>query len=269
MYSIIFPEINPVLLSIGNIEIRWYGISYALGIIIAYYLVNRMNSKSNILNKEALDSLMLYSSLGIIIGGRLGYVIFYNPEWIIYEPLRIIKTWEGGMSFHGGLIGMVIAIYVLCYKHNISTLATYDLLSCVAPIGLLFGRIANFINGELYGKITNVEWGVIFPNTDGMPRHPSQLYEAFAEGILMLCLLLPLYQINSIRDRKGTISGLFLIAYSTIRITIEEKFREPDYMINIDILKQQFSIGQALSLPMFLVGICLIWKALKYDKNAH
>lgn len=263
MYTILFPNINPILFNIGALHVKWYGLAYVVGLLLALLLIKKINNlhKFKILNEGALDNLIFYGALGIIIGGRLGYVVFYTPEWIIHNPIQILKTWEGGMSFHGGVIGVLIATFLLCKRYASDFLATLDIIACVVPIGLFLGRVANFINAELYGKIATVPWAIIFPNTEGMPRHPSQLYEALGEGLLLFFIMNFLYNIfirkNIIQKYKGILSGLFLINYGLIRIVIEE-FRESDYTLSITLFDHILTSGQTLSLFMILFGFIMI-----------
>ena len=193
--------------------------------------------------------------IGIIIGGRLGYVIFYNPDYYLNNLLEIFKLWNGGMSFHGGFIGVVFAVIYSSKISKIAILILSDLIAIVAPIGIFFGRLANFINGELYGRITNHSFGMIFPNAGNSPRHPSQLYEAFFEGFLLFIIMLLFIKFTNILNKKGLITALFLSCYGSFRFIIEF-FREPD--ANIGLLYFNFSMGQLLSLPMIIVGLYFI-----------
>ena len=210
----------------------------------------------------------MHAIIGIILGGRVGYIIFYRPHWFITRPLMVLNTLEGGMSFHGALIGIIIAIFFFARKHKIAFLYVTDLICTVAPIGLFFGRIANFINGELYGRVTDVSWGVIFPNTDGLPRHPSQLYEACTEGVILLLVMLFFLFKTNISTISGRLSGVFLIGYSIARMVVEE-YREPDLHMGYFVIRllgdnlMQITTGQALSLPMLICGVLLMWNRKK------
>ncbi|HJK87405.1 MAG TPA: prolipoprotein diacylglyceryl transferase [Candidatus Megaira endosymbiont of Hartmannula sinica] len=259
--------INPVIAQIGPFTITWYGLSYAAGILFGIFYLNKIVNKYKnkldiLLSSQNIDNLATYVIIGIILGGRIGYVLFYNYEYYINNPLDIVKTYEGGMSFHGALIGYVIACLIFAKGKKDLALNIYDLSAICAPIGIFFGRCANFINAELYGKKTDIFIGVIFPGSDYKPRHPSQLYEAFFEGIILFIIL----NIIAIKYEKikyrGYSSGIFLILYSFFRFNIEF-FREPDshigYIINY------FSMGQILSLPMLLIGIYLT--ANSYSKS--
>ena len=250
-------NLDPVLVDFGFITIRWYSLAYIFGIIIGWwlgkkivnYLIKKINLKFDIIE---FDNLITYLILSIIIGGRLGYVVFYNLEYYFLNPFDILKIWEGGMSFHGALIGIIIGTYIFSLKIKIPVLFLLDVIACVAPIGICFGRIANFINGELVGKVSNVPWSVIFPTIDMLPRHPSQLYEAFLEGVILFLILnFFIYRQNY---RIGTCSYLFLILYGIFRI-FSELFREPDahigYFFNL------FSTGSILSFLMIIAGLII------------
>lgn len=256
MVSIAFPYIDPVIFHIyGPIALRWYGLAYALGIIMSSWYINHLNDKSSCLPSKGgvVEDMIFYAAAGIIIGGRLGYVLFYNIDYYILQPLEIIKIWQGGMSFHGGFIGLVIGIYFLCKKYKLNFLALTDLIACAAPIGLFFGRIANFINGELFGRKTEVAWGIVFPS-DEEARHPSQLYEAFLEGLLLFFIMFLLRRSGKIRS-SGILSASFLILYGIFR-SIAEFFREPDY--HIGFIAKYFTTGQILCIPFVLGGIVLL-----------
>ena len=255
----VFPEIDPILFQIGPFAIRWYALAYIAGILLGMLYIAFLDRKTpKTLSKALQEDIVLWAVIGIILGGRLGYVAFYNLSYFMHEPLAILRVWEGGMSFHGGLIGLILAIYLLCRKHNQPFLPVMDLISCAAPIGLLFGRIANFINGELYGRITDSPIGVIFPNAGSMPRHPSQLYEAALEGLLLFILLAILTTYTKVQQFPGVLSGIFLLGYSLARM-VAEQFREPD--AHIGFLFNHATMGQLLSAPMLILGIYLIVRA--------
>ena len=250
-------DLNPVLVDFGIIAIRWYSLAYIFGIIIGWWFGKKiishvLKNNSHKFKLEDFDDLIGYLIISIIIGGRIGYVIFYNFEYYISNPSEIIKVWEGGMSFHGALIGIIIATYLFSKKKE-SPFFLLDIIVCVAPIGIFFGRIANFINGELVGKVTNVSWSVIFPLIDSLPRHPSQLYEAILEGIILFLIL------NILIFKKiykvGISSCLFLIFYGIFRIT-SEIFREPDTQIGY--IFDLFSMGTLLSVFMVLSGLIIL-----------
>lgn len=260
------PFINPTLLKIGPLEIRWYALAYIFGIILAWLVVKYFNKKNNIFNeKEISDDFFTYAVISIIIGGRLGYVLFYNFSFYITHPIEILKVWHGGMSFHGGLLGVIVGSYYLCKKHKIDFFEFCDLLAIASPIGLFFGRIANFINLELYGRITDSKFGIIFPNAGDLPRHPSQLYEAFLEGICLFCIIFFIAKKISIKKYKGLLSGMFLCGYGLSRFIVEF-FREPD--VQIGYILKYFTMGQLLTLPIFALGVFLIVNSIKNGKKS-
>ena len=251
-----FPNINPVAIDLGIIQIRWYAISYIAGILFSWSLIlNIIKFKNLKIDNKVISELISNSMIGIIIGGRLGYVIFYNPDYYLNNLLEIFKLWNGGMSFHGGFIGVVFAVIYSSKISKTAILILADLIAIAAPIGIFFGRLANFINGELYGRITNHSFGMIFPNAGNSPRHPSQLYEAFFEGFLLFIIMLLFIKFTNILNKKGLITALFLSCYGSFRFMIEF-FREPD--ANIGLLYFNFSMGQLLSLPMIIVGLYFI-----------
>ena len=256
---LIKPSIDPVILSLSIIDIRLYSLAYIAGFIIGSIIIKYLNKKLlNILSNKQIDSFFIWSILGVIIGGRVGYVLFYQTSYLFINPIYILKIWTGGMSFHGGLIGIIISIYLFCKKNNIQFFYLSDLVSIVAPIGLFFGRIANFINNELYGKITNFPFAMIYPEIDLQPRHPSQIYEAFLEGIILFIILLTYFNKTKSDPTIGKISGLFLILYATFRILIEF-LREPDS--HIGLIFNIASMGQILSIPLLIIGIMFFKKS--------
>ena len=250
-------NLDPVLLNFGFIEIRWYSLAYIFGILIGWWLgkkiINHIHRYNEIkFNLKDFDELITYIIISIILGGRFGYIIFYNLEYYISNPFDIIKVWEGGMSFHGALIGIILGTYLFSAKKNVKIFFLLDIIACVSPIGIFLGRLANFINAELVGKVTTMSWGVIFPNFGVLPRHPSQIYEAFLEGaVLFLILNIIIFKKEY---RLGTCSYLFLILYGIFRI-ISEFFREPDsqvgYIFNL------FSMGSVLSFLMVIIGFIM------------
>ena len=251
-------NLDPILLDFGLIIIRWYSLAYIFGIIIGWWfgkkIIRHVLKNTNLkFNLNNFDDLITYIIISIIVGGRLGYVIFYNFNYYVANPLDIIKIWEGGMSFHGALLGIIIGTYLFSVKKNTPTFFLLDIIACVAPIGIFFGRIANFINGELIGKVTTVSWSVIFPDIDMQPRHPSQLYEALLEGIVLFIIL----NITMFKKKykMGACSCLFLIFYGTFRI-LSEFFREPD--VQIGYLLNLFSMGTILSFLMILAGLIIL-----------
>ena len=253
-------NLDPVLFDFGFLVIRWYSLAYIFGILIGWWLARKIIVKKFLsinftFDLKEFDNLITYLIISILIGGRIGYILFYNFGYYLSNPLDIIKIWEGGMSFHGALIGIIFGTYLFSEKKNIPTFFLLDIIACVAPLGIFFGRIANFINGELVGKTTEVFWAVIFPNIDNIPRHPSQLYEAFFEGLVLLIILnLILFKENY---KTGTCSYMFLILYGIFRI-FSEFFREPD--VQIGYLFNLISMGVMLSVFMILAGIIIFLK---------
>jgi phosphatidylglycerol:prolipoprotein diacylglycerol transferase len=254
-FPIILPEIDPIALSLGPIAIRWYSLAYIAGILFALFWLKKLNQKDNFLSQKAYDDWLVWAVLSIMIGGRLGYVFFYNSSYFLENLLEIFAFWQGGMSFHGGLLGSIFGMWLFAKKYKVNFLQLTDALSIAAPIGLFFGRLANFVNMELYGRVSGSNFGIIFPNAGDLPRHPSQLYEAALEGILLFLILFSLNNFTKIRQVKGCLSGLFLVFYGSFRILIEN-FREPDTQIGF--LFDNVTMGQLLSLPLILLGIFLI-----------
>jgi phosphatidylglycerol:prolipoprotein diacylglycerol transferase len=245
---------DPVAFQILSFEIRWYSLAYILGIIIGWILCKKIFIKNLDINQK-FDDYITYLIIGIIIGGRLGYVLFYNFNYYINNILDIFKIWQGGMSFHGGLLGIIIASILFAKKNNQDLFVYTDLVSLVAPIGIFFGRLANFINSELYGKVTEVPWAVTFVQVDNLSRHPSQLYEAIFEGIILFILLL-YFRSKNFLAKPGLISGLFLIFYSVFRFCIEF-FRVPDEQIGYLIFN--LSMGQIISLVFIMIGTIVFY----------
>ena len=288
-----FPNIDPVLIHIyGPIAIRWYALSYIAGLLLGWFYVLRLLRRASLwkglpfkgkppITADEFGDLFVWITLGVIIGGRLGFVLLYGtlycgfagasapacaglPAAYISNPVKIIAAWEGGMSFHGGLTGVVLAVWLFCRSRKLSLAAVGDLIAAATPIGLFFGRIANFINGELWGKITNVPWAMVFPNATppGVPRHPSQLYEAFMEGVLLFILLRVLMLRFGIHRKPGFVIGWFLTGYGAFRF-IGEFFRDSESKI-----AGWFSMGQALSLPMWAAAAFLFWYAMRESAKA-
>ena len=252
------PSIDPVIISLGFLEIRWYSIAYIIAFLLGLYLIKLFNKtiKSNIKNKK-LDDFLIWSIIGVILGGRIGYVLFYQFENFLQNPLYLIYIWRGGMSFHGGLLGMIFSIFLFTKKNNLEFFLLADFVSLVAPIGLFFGRLANFINVELIGKVTEFPIAIIYPTIDSLPRHPSQLYEAFFEGILLFIILLSIILKNNPKRRNGYISGLFLLLYGIFRFSIEF-IREPDH--HIGLIFNLFTMGQLLCIPLIIIGVVILIK---------
>jgi len=248
---------DPVALEIFSLEIRWYSLAYIFGILFGWIIAKKIFIQ-NIKIKNKFDDYLTYLVIGIILGGRLGYIFIYNLSFYINNPLDIFKIWQGGMSFHGGLIGIIFVSIIFANKNNQNSFLYMDIVSLVAPIGIFFGRIANFINSELYGSITNVPWAVTFIQVDNLPRHPSQLYEALLEGVCLFLILI--YFKNKFLNKPGVISGLFLIFYSIFRFFVEF-YRVPDEQLGYIFLN--LTMGQVVSLIFMLIGVILFY--FKYE----
>ena len=267
----IIHNFDPVLVDLGFIQIKWYSLAYILGIILGWIFAIKIikktqNNKYNFIqiNKEDFDDLVIYLVFGIIFGGRLGYVFFYNFEYYNHNYLEILKLWQGGMSFHGGLLGVIISIYIFSNKKNINFFKISDIVSCVAPIGIFLVRIANFINGELYGKITSVTWGVVFKSGGNVIRHPSQIYEAILEGVVLFIIINYFAFRKKLIFKTGYVSVFFLISYSVLRI-FSEFFREPDN--HLGYLFNYLSLGTLLSFITLAIGLLIIIIIKKNEQN--
>lgn len=259
VFAIPFPTIDPVIVEIGPLAIRWYALAYIAGLLLGWLYCRRLvEGPPAIAKRQDVDDFLIWATVGVIVGGRLGYVLFYNFEYYLAEPLAALQVWQGGMSFHGGLLGVVIALWAFSRRRRISVLGFADAIACAAPIGLLLGRIANFINAELWGRVTDVPWAMVFPGAGPEPRHPSQLYQAGLEGLVLLVLLFVLWRRDSLRRRHGFLAGVFLAGYAIAR-GIGELFRAPD--AHIGFLVAGTTMGQWLSLPMLLLGIYLMLRA--------
>lgn len=264
MNGLAYPDISPIIFSIGPLTLRWYSMAYLFGIVAAWFLVAKNIKKFNLpISKEALEDMVFYVTLGIVSGGRIGYVLFYWRDMLTENPLEIFAIWHGGMSFHGGVIGVIIAVYFAARKYKYRFLSITDLIALYAPIGIFCGRLANFANDELWGRITDVPWAIKFPAGGYLPRHPSQLYEAALEGVLLFIILNLLWQKQWVRRHTGFISGLFLLCYGTFRAFVEQ-FREPDAQLGF--IFSSVTMGQLLSLPFILLGMILLFSAVK-SKN--
>ena len=267
----IIHNFDPVLIDLGFFQIKWYSIAYIMGIILGWMYAVKIIKKTqnNTQNFEPIkrsdfDDLVIYLVLGIILGGRLGYVIFYNLEYYIQNSFEIFKLWQGGMSFHGGLIGVIVAIFIFSKNKNTNFFKYSDIVACVAPIGIFLGRIANFINGELFGKISTLPWAVIFPNGGNIARHPSQIYEAILEGLVLFILINFLALKKHLIIKTGYVSSFFLISYSILRI-FSENFREPDQ--HLGYLFNYFSMGTLLSILTLISGFLIIFFIKKNEQN--
>jgi len=255
--------LDPVAIDLGFFKIRWYSLAYLAGIIIGWwYLLKLIAQPGSPLARRHADDLVFYVTLGIILGGRIGYIAFYQPA-ILRDPLDIFKLWEGGMSFHGGVIGVSTALFILAWKERLSWLRIHDYIACCIPFGLFFGRLANFVNGELWGRETDVPWAMRFPEIHngilaiGPPRHPSQLYEAGLEGIVLGLVLWFLFWKTQARYQPGKLVGTFLLGYGLSRFTVEF-FREPDQQLMQFAHETGLSMGQWLTVPMIVGGLYLI-----------
>jgi phosphatidylglycerol:prolipoprotein diacylglycerol transferase len=280
-----YPHIDPILLQLGPLAIRWYALSYIAGIVLAWWGIVRMLRKKALwahppfngkppATEDDIGDLVVWATLGVIIGGRLGWVLIYGivlcsvtpdyggfctglPMDFLHHPIRIIAAWEGGMSFHGGLLGVVIATWLFCRRRKLRMLSVADLVCAFAPVGLFFGRIANFINDELWGRPTDVPWAMIFPRGGNIPRHPSQLYEAALEGILLFVILQVALRVFRAHERPGLVAAIFFLGYGTFRFIVEW-FREPDSQFIGPI-----SMGMALSIPVWIAAGLLFWVACR------
>ncbi len=249
-----YPHINPVLIRIGPLELRWYGLMYVVSFAAAYFLIRSMAKRKNLpLSKDDIADLIFGLALGVILGGRIGYILFYNLSYYLENPLKLFAIWEGGMSFHGGLIGTVLATIYFTRKKKVTFFQLADLCAPVAPVGLFLGRLGNFINGELYGRITDVPWGMVFPGGGNAPRHPSQLYEAFLEGPVLFTILWLVHRRKNLP--VGVVFWCFVTFYGAFRFLVEFT-REPDPQLGF--VLGSFSMGQLLSFPMFLFGLGMV-----------
>lgn len=250
--------VGPVALDLGFFQIRWYSLGYLAGILLGYWLLLKLLARPGApMSREHADDMILYATLGIILGGRIGYILFYQPS-ILQNPLDIFKLWEGGMSLHGGTLGTIFAIWLLARKHKISFLRVCDYVACCIPFGLLLVRLANFVNDELWGRVTDVPWAIVFPNGGDLPRHPSQLYEAALEGLLMAAILWPLFWKTDARYKPGFLFGMAALIYGVARFTVEF-FREPDQQLQWLVEATGLSMGQFLTIPMILIGLFLVF----------
>ncbi|HML11405.1 MAG TPA: prolipoprotein diacylglyceryl transferase [Stellaceae bacterium] len=282
LFIIPFPAIDPVAVSLGPFAIRWYALAYIVGLIIGWrYCLMLADRSPRLIGRKEIDDFLIWATLGVVLGGRVGFVLFYNLPYYIDNPLQIFELWHGGMSFHGGALGVTLAIIVFCRQRGLSIFALSDIVVEAIPIGLFFGRIANFINGELWGRMTDVAWAIIFPGgavganqvpphllgvcqsvtlADGSPgfncpRHPSEIYEAACEGVLLF-LLLFYFEHRRVRPRPGIETGIFLVGYAIARI-FGEFFREPDVQVGFQIFGS--TRGQILSIPVLAAGIAIVW----------
>lgn len=272
LLAIPFPDFDPVAFSIGPLSVKWYGLAYLAGLVLGWVYIRRLLRLPRLWRNETppfdvakTDDLLLYITVGVVLGGRLGYILLYEPSSYLANPLEIFAIWKGGMSFHGAFFASAIAILLFAKRHGVSMLSTSDLATASLPIGLFFGRIANFINGELFGRVSDVPWAMVFPyaralypEVEPATRHPSQLYEAALEGLVLFIVLRAMTHSYGALKRPGLVTGTFLVGYALAR-SFSEIFREPHevHFFNVG----SFTAGQVYSLPMLLLGIILIWRA--------
>jgi len=267
LYVIPFPAIDPVLVSIGPIAIRWYALAYIVGILLGWVFARAIIRRDQLWGGPApmtvtdFDDFVLWVTLGIILGGRIGYVLFYNPSYFAAHPLESLQLWKGGMSFHGGFLGCVLAVVLFARHRGLSILSLGDITCAAGTIGIFLGRLANFINGELWGRPTDVPWAMVFPSGGPLPRHPSQLYEAGLEGLVLFTVLALLIRAGALK-RPGLILGAFALGYGIAR-AICEHFREPDAQLGF--LWGGLTMGTLLSLPLMLAGVLLVAAALRRE----
>jgi phosphatidylglycerol:prolipoprotein diacylglycerol transferase len=251
---LVHPQFDPVAISLGPLAVRWYGLMYLVGFVL-FMVLGRYRARHNVLTgwlPRDVDDLLFYGVLGVILGGRLGYVLFYKPAYYLANPLEILAVWQGGMAFHGGFLGVLVAVWFYARRTRRNFLDVTDFVAPLIPLGLAAGRLGNFINAELVGRVTDVPWAMIFPSVDNLPRHPSQLYQFALEGVLLFALL---WWYGSRTRPRGTISGLFLLGYGVLRFAAEF-FRQPDEFLGL--LGLGLSMGQWLSVPMILGGAALL-----------
>jgi phosphatidylglycerol:prolipoprotein diacylglycerol transferase len=253
--------LHPIAFNIGPLPIRWYSLAYLTGIVVGWwYLLRMLRAPGAPMARRHADDLVFYATLGVILGGRLGYVLFYKPYEYLQNPMEIVRLWDGGMSFHGGVIGVSLGIFYLAWRNRLDWLRLHDYVACAVPPGLFFGRLANFVNGELWGAPTSLPWGIIFPYAGPMPRHPSQLYEAALEGLLLFLILCFMFWKTRARYQPGKLVGTFILFYGVSRFLVEF-VREPDQHL-IDFAQQtHLHMGQWLSLPMIAGGVYLVLTA--------
>ncbi len=249
-----FPQIDPVFLSIGPLQFRWYGLMYVLGFIATYFILRSESRRKQLsLSADDISDLVFYSALGVVLGGRLGYILFYNLPFYLNNPLKLLAVWEGGMSFHGGFLGVTASLALFARRKQIPFFTLIDMAALCAPVGLGLGRIGNFINGELYGRATDLPWGIVFPAGGALPRHPSQLYEALLEGLTLFLIV----RLASRRLPKTGVAGwTFVAGYGLFRFMVEF-VRQPDAQLGT-FMGGIFSMGQLLSFPMFLIGATMV-----------
>jgi len=265
-----FPDIDPVIFAIGPVQVRWYGLAYVIGIMLGWRYARRLVEDQKLwpangprMTALDIDDFLLWATVGIVAGGRIGYILFYDFAAVSANPLRALEIWNGGMSFHGGLLGTLVAMILFARSRNIPLFNLFDVVCAVVPVGLFFGRLANFINAELWGRLTDVPWAFVFPTGGPFPRHPTQLYEAALEGLLLLAVLAWLIYRRQAFKRRGLIAGSFVTGYALSRIFVEF-FREPDAHIGY-LAGGWLTMGMVLSLPMLAVGLWVLSTARARD----
>jgi phosphatidylglycerol---prolipoprotein diacylglyceryl transferase len=268
-----FPDISPVIFSIGPLQVHWYGLGYVVGILFAWWYGKRLLSTPHLwprdkapMDPDALDDFVLWAALGVVLGGRIGYVLFYNFDYYLANPLSIPAVWDGGMSFHGGFLGTTLAMILFARSRRIPVWSMFDTIAAGVPVGLGLVRIANFINSELWGRVSDVPWAVYFPNGGPLPRHPSQLYEAALEGLVLFIVLALLVWKGRKLKIPGYVTGVFVTGYGLSRIFVEF-FREPDPQLGYLLGTNWLTMGMVLSVPMVLVGLWAIWRAKRAAKH--
>ena len=267
LFVIPYPMISPVLLEVGPFALRWYALAYVAGLIAGWWLAKRIVADDRLWGGRPrptpadIDDLIVYAALGVVLGGRIAYVLFYNFSFYLERPWEIFTVWRGGMSFHGGLIGCMLAMALLARSRRLPVLAFFDTVAAVVPIGLFLGRLANFVNGELWGRVSDVPWAMVFPNGGASPRHPSQLYEAGLEGVMLFLVLLIAVRSGGLQ-RPGLVCGLFGLGYGLARIAVEF-VREPDAQLGY-VYGGWLTMGMLLSLPLVLAGAALLWQAWRF-----
>ena len=266
MLALPFPMIDPILLQVGPLAVRWYGLAYVTGILLGWWYARRLVSNNSIwggnpapFGKIDLDDFLVWAALGIVLGGRVGYILFYDLARYLNNPMEIFAVWRGGMSFHGGALGTLVAMIMFSRARGFSTLSLMDVIATVSTFGLFFGRIANFINAELWGRVTDVSWAVVFPNGGELPRHPSQLYEAMLEGLVLFLMLRMLIFAEGKFAKPGFIAGAWIFLYGVSRIIVEF-YRQPDVHIGY-LAGGWLTMGMVLSIPMFMVGAFVMMRA--------
>jgi phosphatidylglycerol:prolipoprotein diacylglycerol transferase len=267
LFAIPYPTISPVLIEVGPFALRWYALAYVAGLLAGWWLAKRLVADDRLWGARPhprpvdIDDLIVYVALGVVLGGRIAYVLFYNFDFYAANPLEVFTTWRGGMSFHGGFLGAVLAMVYIARSRGVPVLALFDTAAPVAPIGLFLGRLGNFVNGELWGRPSDVPWAMVFPTGGPQPRHPSQLYEAGLEGVALFVILMIVVRVGGLR-RPGLTSGLFGLGYALARIAVEF-VREPDAQLGYLLGTQWLTMGMILSLPLAAAGLALLWHAAR------